>query len=93
MGYRPYYLVLEVRSWSRHLKVFSHSTWHSFQRADSNPNREQGRERNEKRLVLLPQYEIDPVNLRVLDQSLGFLAYCSSTVDQHLDYYKIQEGQ
>ena len=78
------YLVLEVRNWSRHLKVFFQSTFHSCQKADSNPNMAQGHERNERRLVLSPQYEIDPGILRLVDQPLSFPARCNSIAVLHL---------
>ena len=84
------YLVLEVRNWSRHLKVFFQSTLHSCQKVDSNPNMAQGHERNERGLVLPPQYEIGPGILRFVDQPLSFPVRCSSIVVLHLGCYELK---
>ena len=72
------YLVLGVRNWNHHQKVFFQSTLHSCQKTDNNPNMAQGHGRNERRLELPPQYEIDSGSLRSLDQLLSFPARCSS---------------
>ena len=84
------YLVLVVRNLSRHLKVFSQNTFCSSQKTDSNPNKAQDRERNERRLVPPLQYELDPGILHLADQSLSFLAYCSSIAVLHLGYYELK---
>ena len=79
------YLVLEVRMWNHHQKVFCQSTFHSCQKTDNNPNMAQDHGRNERRLELLPQYEIDPGILRSADQPLSFPDCCSSIAVLHLD--------
>lgn len=87
------YLVLEVRSWNRHLKVVFQSTFDNCQKTDSNPNMVQGHGRNERGLVLQLLYEIDPGILRFADQPLSFPARCSSIAVQHLGCYKLKIHQ
>ena len=84
------YLVLVVRNLSRYLKVFSQNTLYSCQKTDSNPNKAQYRERNERRLVPPLQYELDPGILHLADQLLCFLAHCSSIAALHLGYYELK---
>ena len=83
------YLALEVRNWNHRLKVFFQSTFRNFQKTDSNPNKAQDHGRNERRLELPRQYEIDPGILRLADQPLSFLACCSNIVALHLGCYEL----
>ena len=84
------YLVLEVRNWNHHLKVAFQSTFHSWQKTDSNPNMVQGHERNERGLVLPPQYGNDPGTLCLASQPLSFPDQCSSIAVLHLCYYVLK---
>lgn len=82
------YLVLEVCNWHRNQKAFFQSTFHSCRKTDSNPNKAQGRGRNERRLELPPQYEIDPGIHRLADQPSSFPACCNSIAVLHLGCYE-----